>query len=32
LSDFFFVLARYIGHKENIDETIWKNDWVKRMD
>ena len=26
LSDFFFVLARYIGHKENIDETIWKND------
>jgi cob(I)alamin adenosyltransferase len=26
LSDFFFVLARYIGHKENINETIWKND------
>jgi cob(I)alamin adenosyltransferase len=26
LSDFFFVLARYIGHQENIDETIWKND------
>jgi len=26
LSDFFFVLARFIGHKENIDETIWKND------
>lgn len=26
LSDFFFVLARFIGHKENINETIWKND------
>ena len=26
LSDFFFVLARYIGHKENVNETIWKND------
>ena len=25
LSDFFFVLARYIGHKENINETIWEN-------
>jgi len=25
LSDYFFVLARYIGHKENINETIWKN-------
>lgn len=25
LSDFFFVLARYIGHKENINETKWKN-------
>ncbi len=24
LSDFFFVLARYIGHKQNIDEVIWK--------
>jgi cob(I)alamin adenosyltransferase len=26
LSDFFFVLARFIGHQENEDETIWKND------
>ncbi len=26
LSDFFFVLARFIGHQENINETIWKND------
>lgn len=26
LSDFFFVLARFIGHQENIKETIWKND------
>ena len=26
LSDFFFVLARFIGHKENVNETIWKND------
>lgn len=25
LSDFFFVLARYLGHKEDIKETIWKN-------
>jgi cob(I)alamin adenosyltransferase len=25
LSDFFFVLARYIGNKEDINETIWKN-------
>lgn len=25
LSDFFFVLARYIGHKENTQEKIWKN-------
>jgi cob(I)alamin adenosyltransferase len=25
LSDYFFVLARFIGHKENINETIWKN-------
>jgi cob(I)alamin adenosyltransferase len=25
LSDYFFVLARYIGQKENINETIWKN-------
>lgn len=25
LSDFFFVLARYMGHKEHIAETIWKN-------
>jgi cob(I)alamin adenosyltransferase len=25
LSDFFFVLARYISHKDNIEETIWKN-------
>ena len=25
LSDFFFVLARFIGHKEHIGETIWKN-------
>jgi cob(I)alamin adenosyltransferase len=25
LSDYFFVLARYIGHSENVDETIWKN-------
>ena len=25
LSDFFFVLARYIGHKEDVNETIWKN-------
>ena len=24
LSDFFFVLARYIGHKENVNETLWK--------
>ena len=23
LSDYFFVLARYIGHKENINETKW---------
>lgn len=26
LSDFFFVLARFIGHQENVNETIWKND------
>lgn len=26
LSDYFFVLARYIAHKENLNETIWKND------
>ena len=25
LSDFFFVLARYIGYKENTQEVIWKN-------
>lgn len=25
LSDYFFVLARYIGHKENIQETLWKS-------
>jgi len=25
LSDFFFVFARYLGHKEDIGETIWKN-------
>lgn len=25
LSDYFFVLARYIGHKEEVKETIWKN-------
>lgn len=25
LSDYFFVLARYIGYKEQIHETIWKN-------
>lgn len=25
LSDYFFVYARYLGHKENIGETIWKN-------
>ena len=25
LSDFFFIFARFIGHKENINETIWKN-------
>jgi cob(I)alamin adenosyltransferase len=26
LSDFFFVLSRFIGHQENNTETIWKND------
>jgi cob(I)alamin adenosyltransferase len=25
LSDYFFVLARYIAHKEEVKETIWKN-------
>lgn len=25
LSDYFFVLARYIGYKEEVKETIWKN-------
>lgn len=25
LSDFFFVFARHLGHKEDIKETIWKN-------
>jgi len=25
LSDFFFVLARFISHKDNLEETIWKN-------
>lgn len=25
LSDYFFVLARYLGFKEDIGETIWKN-------
>lgn len=25
LSDFFFVLARYVGYQKNITETIWKN-------
>lgn len=25
LSDYFFVFARYLGHQENIGETIWKN-------
>lgn len=26
LSDFFFVLARYIGYKQNVNEIIWKGD------
>lgn len=26
LSDFFFVLARFVTHKENLGETIWKNE------
>jgi len=26
LSDFFFVLARFIGYNNYINETIWKND------
>jgi cob(I)alamin adenosyltransferase len=26
LSDFLFVLSRYIAHKENAEETIWKKD------
>lgn len=26
LSDYFFVLARWIGHKQDVNETIWKND------
>ena len=25
LSDYFFVFARYLGFKEDIGETIWKN-------
>lgn len=25
LSDYFFVLARYLGMKQDINETIWKN-------
>lgn len=25
LSDYFFVMARYLGFKEDIGETIWKN-------
>jgi cob(I)alamin adenosyltransferase len=25
LSDYFFVLARYFGMKQDINETIWKN-------
>lgn len=25
LSDYFFVLARFIGYKEDINETIWQN-------
>lgn len=25
LSDYFFVLARYIAHLEEVKETIWKN-------
>lgn len=25
LSDFFFVMARYIGKNEELEETIWKN-------
>jgi cob(I)alamin adenosyltransferase len=25
LSDYFFVLARYIGYREEVGETIWKN-------
>lgn len=25
LSDYFFVLARYIAYKEEVKETIWKN-------
>lgn len=25
LSDYFFVLSRYIGHTQNINETIWSN-------
>jgi cob(I)alamin adenosyltransferase len=25
LSDYFFVLARFIAHKEEVKETIWKN-------
>jgi cob(I)alamin adenosyltransferase len=25
LSDFFFVLARFIGNREDVNETIWKN-------
>lgn len=26
LSDYFFILARFISHKENLKETIWKNE------
>ena len=24
LSDYFFVLARYLGYKEDVSETLWK--------
>ncbi len=29
LSDWFFVVARYVNHLENIPETIWKGRTVK---
>lgn len=25
LSDFFFVLARYLGHVDGVEELVWKN-------